>query len=100
MSFKANAKLGSLSVQIEAEDMKELIQAATLFAEAPRECECGSTNIMPKHRHVQDYDFYEMCCLDCGHSFKISTSKREGNPLFFDRRTQWEAPYVKDSNDD
>lgn len=98
--LKANVKFGSVPVQIEAETLKELIQEASFFADVPTECQCGSHNLVPRHRNVDDNDFYEIQCQDCLHTMRLGQYKKEnGAGLFVKKSEGWHEPYRKQQSE-
>lgn len=98
MALKASIKFGSNTVQVEADEPKELFREAGFFTDLPQECgHCKSKNIAPHHRKVKSYDFYSIKCLDCLHEFGLGQAK-EGGHLFPKWKDGWKAPFSKDSD--
>lgn len=95
MSFKANVKLGSLPVQVDADSIKELFQQVSMFAETPCECgKCGSKELAPRHRNVEENDFYELFCQECRATFPFGAHKK-ADTLFANNTKGWQDPYRK-----
>lgn len=97
MSYKANVKFGAIPVQVDAEDLKGLIQQVSIFSEVPTECQCGSTNIVPRHRKHEDNDFYEIVCQDCKHTMGLGQHK-VGKTLFVKNADGWREPFRKEQD--
>lgn len=95
MPLKANYKLGSLVIQIEGEDIKELFQATELLCQCPQKCACGSPNISPGFsRSREGHEFYFLKCMEptCGKEFKFGQRQRDKG-LFPKSNDGWVAPF-------
>lgn len=96
--FKANCRFGSIPVQVEASNLKDLIKESSFFAELPTECTCGSQHLVPRHRKHEDNDFYEILCQDCGQTMGIGQHKT-GNTLFVKKSDGWKEPFRRQAQD-
>lgn len=96
--YKANVKFGAVPVQIEADTIKDLIKEVSFFAEMPPQCECGGVNLMPRHRKVEENDFYEIICGACHKTLPLGQHKR-GDSLFVNKTKGWQEPYRKQNEE-
>ena len=77
--IKANTRLGTVTIQIEAENTKDLFKELAFFSQCPTECgNCGSKEIRPSHSTAKGYDFYQMECSACRHELKFGQRKEDG----------------------
>jgi DNA-directed RNA polymerase subunit RPC12/RpoP len=91
--LKANTKLGSIPVQVEADTIKDLIMGLTFFTEAPCECgHCGGPNLSPQGRVVEDNSYFEIKCKDCGFRLPLGQHKK-GDTLFVNNSKGWQEPF-------
>lgn len=97
MSLKLQIKFGSSTVMVEADDVRDLAKEASFFNELPCQCNhCKSSNLGFKHRNVQENDYYEFVCRDCGHYLKLGVLKKGG--LYPNFKEGWQAPFVGGNN--
>lgn len=82
---------GRLVFKLTAENAKAMFQEIARVQdvfEAESACgACNSENIRFVARKVEDYDYYELQCLDCGAAFRFGQSKT-GNNLFPKRKDE------------
>ena len=98
----ANTKLSirlsdDISLTLENTNVKGAIAAIEEFATYFGNSECGAcqgTDMQYIHRHVQDYDFYEIRCRGCGSKLEFGETK-VGNKLFPKRKDK-EGNYLVD----
>ena len=99
MSYKLQTKLGNNTIMVEADNVKDLIKEVSFFNELPCNCgNCKSANLGFRHRLVQQNDFYEIICRDCGYTFKLGQHKQPLNTLFPKYTDGWQAPFVGGNN--
>jgi len=84
--FKPNSQL---AFELAGEDAKALFrqiaEVQEVFAAEAKCGLCGSLAIGYSHRHIDDYDYYELRCLDCRADFKFGQTKQGGR--LFPKRT-------------
>lgn len=75
--FKLNP---SVSVEVESDNLKDLIDKISEIRESigPEPCgKCKSENTFPNARKVGDDIFYEIRCADCDAVLQLGTSKAD-----------------------
>lgn len=85
LNYKINDKL---SVEIEGAGQKEIFKELAVLQEVFGENTCGmcsSTSIKFMSRNVDDNDYYELRCSDCGAILAFGQHKK-GNTLFPKRK--------------
>lgn len=92
--IKANFKLGGLSIQLEAADLKGLFRETELLSQCPQACgACGSKNINPAYSKSakEGFEFYSLKCADCNSEFKFGQRKSDGGlfPKFDEGKNGW-----------
>lgn len=90
MSTKVRYPVGKCWIEVEAQSVKEALQAVCEYAQVFGECQCGlcgSDKVMPCHRVAKGYEFYSMECLGCGAQLSFGQTK-EGGRLFPKRKDQ------------
>lgn len=100
MSIKANLKVGTTTIQVEADSVKDLIKEISFFNELPPQCgKCGDRDLGFRHRNVDKNDYFEMVCNnpECGFTFPLGQHK-EGGTLFPNYTKGWTAPFQRNSN--
>ena len=88
MSVRVSMVMGSAKVEVEAPDAKEAVKELSSYIDFFGESTCGlcqSTDVVPRHRVAQGYDFYEMVCRACGAKLSFGQT-REDNKLFPKRK--------------
>ena len=81
---KVRVQVGKAWIEVDANGVKEAIQALSEYSEVFQELTCGlcqGNNVVPNHRQAKGYDFYEMRCLTCGARLSFGQTK-EGGRLF------------------
>lgn len=86
------------SIKFEYETIKELFEQVSEFEEVMgiSECAaCGSNDIRPSTRKVDDFTFYEMVCNnpDCGCRLQFGQHKKGGG--LFPKRDSGKAGWAK-----
>lgn len=85
---------GRVSVEVEADTQKEIFKQLALFQEVFDESKCGkckSENLRFVVRTVEDNDYYELRCLDCGAKLAFGVNKTGGT--LFPKRKDDEGNY-------
>jgi len=85
LNYKINDKL---SVELESDGQKEIFKELAVLQEVFGENTCGmcsSTSIKFMSRNVDDNDYYELRCSDCGAILAFGQHKK-GNTLFPKRK--------------
>jgi DNA-directed RNA polymerase subunit RPC12/RpoP len=84
MKVKYTNKSGSLCVDFDASSQKELFSQLAMFQEVFDETtcgKCGSDNLKFVVRNVDDNEYYELRCMDCGAKLLFGVNKN-GRNLF------------------
>ena len=99
--IKAATSIGNLKLQIEAPDLKSLFREMELLTQCPRNCDCGSGNIVPQYsKHAaKGYEFFSLKCLDCEKEFSFGQRKSD-QALFPNFTDGWKAPYRSSGRQD
>lgn len=98
MSLKANIKMGSTTIQVEADNVKDLIKEVSFFNELPHKCQnCSDTDLGFRHRSVSGNEYYELVCNnpDCGFTFPLGQHKDNKDTLFPNYTKGWQPPYKR-----
>lgn len=91
--IKAQLKLGTVSLQVEAEDIKDVFRQTELISQCPRTCSCGSAQIAPAYSKSQEgFEFFYLKCSDCGNEFKFG-QRRSDQALFPKADDGWVKPF-------
>ena len=81
--YKARMKIGSMTLEMEASDMKDVFKWSGVFGNLPKLCDaCGQPNLYLSHRSPQNFDYYSLACSDCGAEATFGQNK-EGGGLFW-----------------
>jgi ribosomal protein L40E len=73
---------GKISVEFEGDSQKSLFAQIAAFQEVFEESKCGkcgSENLRFVVRTVDENDFYELRCLDCGARLAFGVNKKGGS---------------------
>ena len=79
--MKLNYKLGNLNVEFECDTPKEVFSQLSVFQEVFGETKCGkcgSENLRYVVRMVDDNQYYEIRCQDCGARLAFGANKKGG----------------------
>lgn len=95
-NYKTAAFGGRLTFQVQGETAKDIFrqlsQVQEVFdAEISCGC-CGKVNVRLLARQVDEYDFYELACLDCHARFAFGQSKKGG--ALFPKRKDEDGNYL------
>lgn len=88
MKLTYTTKNGRIAVEVEGESQKDLFLELARFQEVFEETtcgKCGSENLRFVVRTVDDNQYYELRCLDCGARLAFGVHKKGGG-LFPKRR--------------
>jgi len=100
--MKALFKLNdSVTLEVEAESIKDIVDKLTHIKEAigPEPCgKCKSTDTFPQSRMVEDNTFYEIRCQKCGAILPLGLSKADQNLYKKRMKTDKKGKAVKDNN--
>ena len=92
MKLNYQTKSGRINVEIEGDSQRDLFIAIARFQEVFEESKCGkcgSENLRFVVRNVDDNQFYELRCLDCGAKLSYGAHK-VGGGLFPKRKEDGE----------
>ena len=81
MKVKYTDTNGGFSVELEGDTQKEIFSQLAKFQEIFGETQCGkcgSTNLRFVVRVVDDNEYYEIRCLDCGAKLSFGLNKKGG----------------------
>jgi hypothetical protein len=90
--FRASERL---TVEVDADNQKELFKAMSAAQELVGEAKCGacgSENLRFVVRHVEGNDYYELRCADCGAVLQFGQHKAGGT--LFPRRKDKEGNWL------
>lgn len=76
--YRPNPKF---TVEVDAKDVEDMFKQTGRLQEVFEACKCGKcekSNIKFLHRVADDYDFYELVCLDCNAKLSFGNSKEQG----------------------
>lgn len=98
--MKVQFKVGpKVIVEAEGDSPKQVFERlaslAEVFACADKCGACGSPEVVPRVRHAQGYDFYELACQACSARLSFGQTK-EGEGLFPKRKDEQANPKGKD----
>jgi len=83
MSVKATIKIGSMNLELEAENMKSVFKWAGVYGNLPKACHaCQSSNLFLSFRSPASYEYYSLKCAECGAEGNFGQAK-EGGGLFW-----------------
>lgn len=88
---------GRLTAELDSESPRELFKELARFQEVFEEdtCgKCGSTNIRFVVRTVDDNEYYELRCADCGAKLAFGVNKKGGG--LFPKRKSADGAYLPD----
>lgn len=88
--MKITQRIGNYTFELEGQDIKEIWKQLSYIGElfTDRKCgKCGSDNITPNHRVVEDNSYFEMKCHDCSHALAFGQHKK-GGTLFPKRKNK------------
>lgn len=91
MKAHYRTKNGQITVEVNGETIKDVVKQIAIaqeVLEAETACgmeKCHSTNIRFQVRTVDDNEYYELVCNDCGARFEFGQHKK-GGTLFPKRR--------------
>lgn len=96
--IKANFKLGTLVLQIEGEDIKDLFKQTELLSQCPSACgKCGGSDISPAYSKTREFEFFFLRCRNpaCRYEFKFGQRKTDKAlfPKFDQGISGWVAPH-------
>lgn len=94
--MKVNFNAGMCSVEVEGNSQKEVFKQLAEFQEVFDNSRCGaceSTNVRFVVRNVDDNEFFEIRCKDCGAKLAFGSHKK-GNSLFPKRKNS-EGNYIE-----
>lgn len=95
MKFTLRKTVGEMEFTFEdvAESHLEFFQKAAFFAQLPRNCECGSTEVVPQYRKTDEgYKYCWFECLACHKQLKYGQFRDSPGSLFV---KEWERPQPK-----
>ena len=95
--MKLNYKLGNLNVEFECDTPKEVFNQLSVFQEVFGETKCGkcgSENLRYVVRMVDDNQYYEIRCQDCGAKLAFGANKKGGG--LFPKRKDSEGNWLPD----
>ena len=97
MKINYTSRSGRVSVELEAETQRDAFQQLSDFQEIFDETVCGkcaSENLRFVVRTVDDNQFYEIRCMDCGARLEFGSMKQGGR--LFPRRKDKEGNWLPD----
>jgi ribosomal protein L40E len=97
--MKLNYKTGNgkISVEFEGDSQKDLFGQIAAFQEVFEETKCGkcgSENLRFVVRTVDENDYYELRCMDCGAKLAFGVNKKGGG--LFPKRKDADGKYLAD----
>tara|TARA_Y100000310_G_C20481014_1_gene714680 strand:- start:332 stop:667 length:336 start_codon:yes stop_codon:yes gene_type:complete len=98
MRINYTSRSGRISVELEAETQRDAFQQLSDFQEIFDEVSCGkcaSENLRFVVRTVDENQFYEIRCLDCGARLEFGSMKQGGR--LFPRRKDKEGNWLPDN---
>jgi DNA-directed RNA polymerase subunit RPC12/RpoP len=93
--MKLNYTNGPFSVEFDGDSQKDLFGQIASFQEVFGETacgKCGSKNLRFVVRNVDDNEYYELRCLDCGARLAFGVNKKGGS--LFPKRKDKEGKYL------
>lgn len=96
--MKINYRNDKISVEIEGETQRDLFAQLGAFQEVFDETacgKCGSNNVKFVVRQVEDNEYYEIRCKDCGAKLAFGCHKKGGG--LFPKRKDSEGNWLPDS---
>tara|TARA_R100000808_G_scaffold63_1_gene511 strand:- start:8332 stop:8682 length:351 start_codon:yes stop_codon:yes gene_type:complete len=97
MKINYTSRSGRVSVELEAETQKDAFEQLSDFQEIFDEIACGkcaSENLRFVVRNVDDNQFYEIRCSDCGARLEFGSMKKGGK--LFPRRKDKDGNWLPD----
>ena len=97
MKINYTSRSGRVSVELDAETQRDAFQQLSDFQEIFDEVACGkcaSENLRFVVRTVDDNQFYEIRCMDCGSRLEFGSMKQGGR--LFPRRKDKEGNWLPD----
>ena len=97
MKINYTSRSGRVSVELDAETQRDAFQQLSDFQEIFDEVACGkcaSENLRFVVRTVDDNQFYEIRCMDCGARLEFGSMKQGGR--LFPRRKDKEGNWLPD----
>ena len=98
MKINYTSRSGRISVELDAETQRDAFQQLSDFQEIFDEVACGkcaSENLRFVVRTVDENQFYEIRCLDCGARLEFGSMKQGGK--LFPRRKDKEGNWLPDN---
>lgn len=95
--MKVNYSVGNLKVELEGETQRDLFGQLASFQEVFGETtcgKCGSTNVKFVVRQVEDNEYFEIRCMDCGAKLAFGCHKKGGG--LFPRRKDADGNWLPD----
>ena len=94
MKLNLTTQNGKISVEFDGESQKDLFGQIASFQEVFEESKCGkcgSENLKYVVRTVDENDYYEIRCLDCGAKLQFGVMKKGGGlfPKRKDKDGNW-----------
>lgn len=98
MKVNYTANNGRISVEFETDTQREIFQQLSDFQEVFDVTACGkcaSENLRFVVRNIDDNQFFEIRCLDCGARLEFGSTKQGGK--LFPRRKDKEGNWLPDN---
>ena len=95
--MKVTYNTGKMSVELEGETQRDLFGQLAAFQEVFDETtcgKCGSTNVKFVVRQVEDNEYSEVRCLDCGAKLAFGCHKKGGG--LFPKRKDADGNWLPD----
>ena len=92
MNMEITIRLGeAISVRVQSDDHRELIEAAAFFQELPRACPVCKAPVVFTARHPQSFNYYGLRCTGRPSHESTFGVKKEGGALFYKASEPWAA---------
>ncbi len=77
--LRAAIRIGLLEIQVESLNLRDLWREVANLEALPQTCGlCGSIDLIPAYRRVQDFEFFSLACRPCGGHLKLGQRKDGG----------------------
>jgi len=97
MKVNYQTRNGRLSVELSGDDQKSIFSEIAKFQEVFEESvcgKCGSDNVRFVVRAVDDNEYYELRCADCGARLSFGVNKKGGT--LFPKRKDGDGNWLPD----
>jgi len=98
-TITATCKVGDLTIQIQGENQRELIEGIAFWSQLPTTCPMCGASVYLFHRQPQGYDYYGLKCVgEAGDGVNAHECNfgiyREGDGSLFYKADSWQDAWV------